>query len=136
MAIKYIDAKYQTDRGRVMLIRIPPYFISHLNPEPEGEINLAGEVLWKTHGRRAGWYARGCHLAHDQNLITESGEKYKITKYSFYPLLTPTAILMQLFAESGYLYLDGLPWRQTSSRGEGCKGGLKFFRKMGWLDAM
>lgn len=134
MSPQSIDAKYQTGNGRVLLIRIPAYFITDLNPQPDAVIDMPGEVIWKTHGRKPGLYARGYHIAYDRYFEDEKGESYKIIKYSFYPLLTPEANLKQHFDAQGHLYLDGLPWRSTSYTGESIKGGSRFYSKMGWLE--
>lgn len=123
----YITAKYQSERGYILPIRIPKEFILEFNPEPAGDILADQEIKWRHLGRKHGLYARGYSLAFDTE-VDDNGESCRLIRYLFFPILMPESFRLPIF-KTRTLDINGLTWRIVNQRNEQFRGGLKSNRK-------
>jgi hypothetical protein len=123
----YFTAKYKSDRGYILPIRIPTEFITASNPQTTGDVMASQMILWRHLGRKHGLYARGYSLAFDID-VDDNGKACKFSRYLFYPILMPEFFKLPIFKER-QLNLNGLEWRIVGQRNEQFRGGLNSYKK-------
>lgn len=108
-----ITTKYEADNGDIHGITLSPDFEAVAGTAPTGTVSSPVKAKISKSNREYGLRPRGCRLS---RIIGTAPDTFK--KYTFLPVLTPSAFATATFAIGATITIGGVVWTIVSKEGE------------------